>query len=68
MILRIVRGRVPAGRLDDVVAAYRRDYVPVAAAARGLDRFLVAARALPDGGCEIASMTLWASVEAALET
>ena len=67
MILRIVSGRVPAASLDEVVAAYRRDYVPVAAAARGLDRFIVAVRTLPEGDHEIATMTRWASIEAALE-
>jgi hypothetical protein len=68
VILRVVTGRVPAASLDDVVAAYRRDYVPVATAATGLDRFLVAARPIADGGHELAAMTLWASLEAALAT
>ena len=68
MILRVVSGRVPPASLETVVAAYRRDYAPIAEAARGLDRFVVGVRPLPDGGHELASMTLWASVEAALET
>jgi hypothetical protein len=66
MILRVVSGPVASGKLDSVVAAYRRDYVPVAQRTAGLDRFLVAARPMPDGGHEIASMTIWATVDAAL--
>lgn len=66
MILRVVSGRVPAGELDHVVEAYRREYVPVAQATPGLDRYLVAARPSADGGHELAAMTTWSSVEAAL--
>jgi hypothetical protein len=66
VILRVVRGHVPPGELERVVAAYRRDYVPIAATAAGLDRFLVAARPAAGGGHELAAMTLWATVEAAL--
>ena len=66
MILRIVSGRIPAGALDAVVDAYRRDYVPVAREAAGLDRFLIASRTMPDRSHELAAMTIWVSVEAAL--
>lgn len=67
VILRVVCGRVPPGALDTVVEAYRRDYVPIAAAAAGLDRFLVAGRVASGGGHELRAMTLWATVEAALD-
>jgi hypothetical protein len=66
VILRVVSGRVPPGKLAAVVDAYRRDYVPVACAAAGLDRFVVAARSAGDDGHEIAAMTIWTTVEAAL--
>jgi hypothetical protein len=66
VILRVVSGRVPPGQLDSVIAAYRRGYVPIAEAASGLDRWAIAARALPDGGHALAAMTLWLDVEAAL--
>jgi hypothetical protein len=68
VILRIVSGRAPAAALDDVVAAYLRDFVPVAESAAGLDRYLVATRPVAGGEHEIAAMTVWASVEAALAT
>ena len=66
MILRVVSGRVPAGQLDTVVDAYRRAYVPVARKTAGLDRYVVAARPGSDGGHELAAMTIWSTVEAAL--
>jgi hypothetical protein len=66
VILRVVSGRVPAGELDAVVDAYRRAYVPVARKTAGLDRYVVAARPAPDGGHELAAMTIWSTVEAAL--
>jgi hypothetical protein len=66
VILRVVTGRVPPGALDAVVEAYRRDYVPRAAATAGLDHYVVAARPSPEGGHEIAAMTLWTTVDAAL--
>ena len=66
VILRVVRGRIPAGQRDAVVEAYRRDYVPVARATPGLDRFIVAVRPAPDGGHELAAMTTWSEVESAL--
>ena len=65
MILRIVSGRVRQGRLQSVIEAYRTSYHPVAMATAGLDRFLVATRPVGDEH-ELASMTLWQTVEAAL--
>jgi hypothetical protein len=66
MILRVVSGRVPEGQLDAVVEAYRRDYVPIARQTEGLDRFVVAGRPTSDGVHELAAMTTWTTVEAAL--
>jgi hypothetical protein len=66
VILRVVSGRVPPGQTDAVVEAYRRDYVPVAAATVGLDRFLVGVRPAAEGDHALAAMTVWRSVEAAL--
>ena len=66
MILRVVSGRVPAGHLDDVGDAYGRAYVPIARKTVGLDRYVVAARPASDGGHELAAMTIWSTVEAAL--
>ena len=66
MILRVVSGRVPPGQLDSVIEAYRLGYVPIAEAAHGLDRWAIAARALPHGGHTFAAMTIWLTVEAAL--
>ncbi|HZC33211.1 MAG TPA: hypothetical protein VE640_07995 [Candidatus Bathyarchaeia archaeon] len=66
MILRIVSGRVRQGRLEAVIEAYRTGYHPVAMATPGLDRFLVATQRVGDEH-ELASMTLWQTVEAALD-
>jgi hypothetical protein len=66
MILRVVNGHVPDGRLDAVVDAFREGYVPIAHETAGLDRYVVAARPAPDGGHEMAAMTIWTTVEAAL--
>jgi hypothetical protein len=66
VILRVVTGRVPPGALDAVVESYRRDYAPRAAATAGLDLYVVAARPATDGGHELAAMTLWTTVDAAL--
>lgn len=67
MILRVVRGRIRPGELNAVAASYRRDFLPVAEHAAGLDRFIVAARADPDGGHSLAALTLWTTIESALE-
>jgi hypothetical protein len=65
MILRVVHGRIPGGRLDAVRTAFEREYVPRARARHGLDRFLIGIR--PDGDDhELALMTVWADVAAAL--
>ncbi|MEO5940945.1 MAG: hypothetical protein ABIZ72_08150, partial [Candidatus Limnocylindrales bacterium] len=66
MILRVVNGRVPPGRIDAVADAYRRHYVPIAEQTAGLERFLVGARGAPDGDHAFAAMTIWNDVEAAL--
>ena len=47
MILRVVSGRVPEGKLDIVVDAYRRDYVPIAQQIAG--RRMTVASAQSDG-------------------
>jgi hypothetical protein len=65
LILRIVSGRIRAGRLDTVTNAYSTSYYPVAMRTTGLDRFLVGIRALDDDH-GLAAMTLWSTVEAAL--
>jgi hypothetical protein len=66
VILRVVGGVVPPGQIDAVVEAYRRDYVPIAEQAVGLDRFMVGARPDAGGDHPFAAMTVWTSVEAAL--
>src|SRR5436190_1559362 len=65
MILRVVHGRIPGGRLDAVRAAFVTDYVPRARACQGLDRYLVAIRPGAHGH-ELALMTVWVDVPAAL--
>jgi hypothetical protein len=66
VILRVVSGRIDPGRIADVVARYDRDYVPIARATAGLDRYVVGARPADDGGHHLAAMTTWTSVDAAL--
>jgi hypothetical protein len=65
MILRVVHGRVPSGQLSAVRAALDRHYVPAADGLGGLDRYLIATRESEDGH-EIALMTVWVDVEAAM--
>jgi hypothetical protein len=65
MILRVVHGRIPSGKLDAVRAALDAEYVPRARACRGLDRFLIAVRPGTDGH-ELALMTVWVDVTSAL--
>jgi hypothetical protein len=66
LILRIVSGRVRHGRLKAVTDAYTNSYHPVAMRTAGLDRFLVGLRPFDDDH-GFAAMTLWSTVEAALE-
>ena len=67
MILRVVNGQVPPGRLDAVVRGFERDFAPAARASAGLERFAVGARVRPEeDGHDIAAMTLWSTIEAAL--
>jgi hypothetical protein len=66
VILRVVSGRVPAGQLEAVVEAYRQHYAPVARRTAGLDRYAVGVRTIDDGTGELAALTLWSTVEAAL--
>jgi hypothetical protein len=65
VILRIVSGRIRRGRLDSVSKAYATRYHPVAMATAGLDRFVVGVRPIADEH-ELASMTVWQTVDAAL--
>ena len=65
VILRIVSGRIRPGRLDAVTEAYTARYHPVAMATPGLDRFFVGVRPMADEH-QLASMTVWQTVEAAL--
>jgi hypothetical protein len=51
--------------METVSNAYTVSYFPIAMRTAGLDRFLVATRP-SDGDHELASMTLWSTVEAAL--
>jgi hypothetical protein len=70
MILRVVHGRIPGGKLETVRAALEVDYVPRARACAGLDRYLVAIRPADEGrgdeGHELALMTVWLDVASAL--
>lgn len=64
MILRIVRGRVPADRLDALSEGFRSSYAPVARGRPGLVRFHAAVRADADG-YELVVVTFWSSLAAA---
>lgn len=66
MILRVVSGRVSPGALGAVSDSFRRSYVPAAERSAGLARFVVSAGSTPDGGHDLAAMTVWATVEDAL--
>ncbi|HEX3427801.1 MAG TPA: hypothetical protein VHS36_03270 [Candidatus Limnocylindrales bacterium] len=65
MILRIVGGRIGRGRLEPVTEAYTTGYAPVAMGMDGLDHFVVGVRPLGNAH-QLASMTIWLTVEAAL--
>jgi hypothetical protein len=66
LILRIVGGRIRHGRRDTVIAAYENSYYPVAMRTPGLELFLIGIRPQDDGH-GLAAMTLWTTVEAALD-
>lgn len=65
MILRVVRGRIRPGMLDDVMGVYRRDYVPIAERTPGLERYAIAVQAIDDGHA-LAAMTVWATIDSAM--
>ncbi|HUQ77261.1 MAG TPA: hypothetical protein VM427_00110 [Patescibacteria group bacterium] len=66
MILRVVSGRVSPGAVDRVSASYETAYVPIAEQTVGLVRFVVAVESTPDGGHDLAALTVWATVDHAL--
>jgi len=65
VILRLVRGRAVPARLDALRARLVEAYAPAARDTPGLVRFHAALRSVPDGH-ELALITFWESVEAAL--
>jgi hypothetical protein len=67
LILRVLSGRIPSGRLQSVTAALERHYVPRVESPDGPERYLVAFRAVDgtDDEHEIAYLTLWTDFEAA---
>jgi hypothetical protein len=67
LLLRVVSGRIPPGKLASVTAAVRDRYAAAAVGVAGLERFLVGTWAQPhaDQGHGIAFMTLWADLESA---
>ena len=66
LILRVVSGRIPPGRLASVKEALERQYVPRARSVDGLERYLVATRLTDaDGDHAIAVMTVWTDFDAA---
>ena len=66
MILRVVSGRIRPGELDAVSRSFRIAYTPVAAATRGLRRYVVGVRPSDDGGHRLAAMTIWDDLDGAL--
>jgi hypothetical protein len=67
VILRIVRGRVGADRLDGVVATFDETFREAARSTPGLVRFHVATRAMTADEGELVVVTFWATVELALQ-
>jgi hypothetical protein len=65
MILRVVHGRIPGGRLNSVRAAFEAAYVPRARATPGLDRYLIGIRR-HGRGHELALMTVWVDLASAM--
>lgn len=66
MILRVVSGQIRPGELDTVSRSFRTAYTPVAAATRGLRRYVVGVRPSDDGGHRLAAMSIWDDLDAAL--
>jgi hypothetical protein len=66
MILRIVRGDVAPGGLQQLVEGFVRGYTPIARATPGLVRFHVGIGPLPRES-ELVIVTFWTSVDAALD-
>src|SRR2546423_9551023 len=63
MILRIVTGRIERGRIEAVRESFRETYIPIAARAVGLERYTLGSRPRPDGGDELAAVTLWRTLD-----
>ena len=66
MILRVVGGQIRPGELDAVGRSFRIAYAPVAAATRGLRRYVVGVRPSDDGGHRLAAMSIWADLDGAV--
>jgi hypothetical protein len=66
VILRVVSGQIPLGELDAVSRSFRTAYTPVAAATRGLRRYVIGARPSDDGGHRLAAMSIWDDLDGAL--
>jgi hypothetical protein len=66
VILRVVSGQIRPGELDAVSESFRRAYAPIAAATRGLQRYVVGVRPVAGGACRLAAMSIWDGVESAL--
>lgn len=66
MILCVVSGQIRPGQLDAVSQSFRTAYSPVAAAARGLRRYVVGVRPSDDGGHRLAAMSIWDDIDGAL--
>ena len=66
MILRVVGGQIRPGELDAVSRSFRIAYAPIAAATRGLRRYVVGVRPSDDGGHRLAAMSIWDDLDGAL--
>jgi hypothetical protein len=67
VILRIVRGRVEADRLDGVIEMFDEPFREAARSTPGLVRFHVGVRSANPDERELVVVTFWATVEHALE-
>src|SRR3989442_584668 len=65
VILRVVNGRFPEGRLAAVREALERFYIPTVRRLSGLDRYVIGTRRQDDSQA-IAFMSVWADVESAV--